>query len=83
MLLLESIPPYRYEPKREEHFCEEMGEYISYGIKVSEIPSGREVRYVCDVSTDKGRVEELCRLATEGILDPIHLSYVIEDFVYS
>ena len=79
----EGIPPYRYEPVKEKYYSADIGEYTSYGIRVSEIPSGREVKYFSDVSTDIKRIEKLCALATGGLLSPMHLLDVIEDYIYS
>ena len=76
-------PILRYEPCESECTDEDGTHYTSYGIRILEALSERTVTEITDVSVDKERVEELCRLATEGLLDPIHIYDVIEDFFYS
>lgn len=78
----ERIPPLIYEAFEEASFLSDIGEYISYGIKVTSLPAMKIVRKICDVSVNKERVEEFCRLATEGILSLCHLDDVLEEYFY-
>lgn len=50
-------------------------EYNSYGIYYN------DSLYINDISVDKKAVEKLVRLCNEGELDPVHLYYVVEDFL--
>lgn len=53
----------------------EIGEYISYGIRMEGGLS------VSDVSLNRDAVEDLVGRMNDGELDPIHFFDVIEDFV--
>ena len=82
LVRFESIPPLLYEVVSDSHFLSDVGDYTSYGIKVTDLVLDKEVSIIPDVSTNKERVEEFCRIATEGILSLSHLYEVIEDFFY-
>ena len=70
---------YLYEAVRHTAISEEIGDYVTYGIRVSE--GGRELSFTADVSTDRETVERLAANCTDGQLDPIHLGDVIEDLL--
>ena len=58
----------------------ENGGYETYGIEAYE--SGKIIRAVGDISTDKTAVSELVRLFNEEELSILHLDIAIEDFLY-
>lgn len=70
---------YLYEAVRHTAISEEIGDYVTYGIRVSE--EGRELGFIPDVSTDGEAVERLAANCTAEVLDPIHLDDVIEDLL--
>lgn len=69
---------FRYLPIKENLRSDELGTYISYGIKAFDTAS-REIMFVHDVSLNEALVTELCRSCTLHQLHPIHLLDVIED----
>ncbi len=69
---------FRYIPFRESLYSDEIGSYISFGIKVFD-SSGKEIASVSDVSADEAFVTALCKKCTLYRLQPIHLLDVIED----
>ena len=70
---------YLYEAVQHTAISEEIGDYVTYGIRVSE--DGRELSFTADVSTDGEAVERLAANCTDGQLAPIHLGDVIEDLL--
>ena len=70
---------YLYEAVRHTAISEEIGNYVTYGIRVSE--DGFELGFTPDVSTDMETVVRLAANCTAGQLDPIHLGDVIEDLL--
>ena len=70
---------YLYEAVQHTAISEEIGDYVTYGIRVSE--DGRELSFTADVSTDGEAVERLAANCTDGQLAPIHLEDVIEDLL--
>ena len=71
--------PYHYCIVRENLRSEELGDYVSYGIRVYR--GEEEVAFVSDVCGDSAELERLTALCTERGLDMAHLSDVIEDFL--
>ncbi len=69
---------FHYTPIRGTHSDEENGEYISYGICVTD-DFGTEVCKVCDVSLSLATVEDICEKATRLLLLPHRLYEIIED----
>ena len=69
---------YRYVPFKEKLHSDELGTYISFGIKAFD-SSDCLIASVSDVSTDKVFVQDLCEKCTLHQLHPIHLLDVIED----
>ena len=69
---------YRYVPFKEKLYSDEIGTYISFGIKVVD-PLNRPITSVSDVSTNKVVVTKICKQCTLYRLHPIHLLDVIED----
>ncbi len=68
----------RYIPVQKKFKSDELGEYISFDIKI--INENNDILLsVPDVSTDGKLVSDLCSLCTAGKLDPIHIYDVIED----
>ena len=78
----ESIPPLLYQPVESLCFLSDIGEYISYGIKVVSLPRGKVLFEIPDVSTNKEKVDEFCRAATCGVLSLSHIYDVIEEYFY-
>ena len=70
-------PYYVYEPVRQESKNEELGTYVTYGIRVSS--NGTQIAFASNVSTNESEVRELTTLCTKEQLEPIHLNDVIED----
>ena len=68
----------RYLPFREELYSDDIGKYVSYGIRVLN-SQGHIIESVSDVSVDKDFVTELCYLWTRHQLSPIHMRDVLED----
>ncbi len=71
---------YRYEMYEENMESEELGVYVTYGIKAFGA-SGEMLCAVSDVSTDRALVQTLCESCTAEQLYPIHLRDVIEDSI--
>lgn len=70
---------YIYEPIRQTVVSDDLGEYVTYGIRV--LSNGKPLSLVTDVSTDMDTVERLSALCTKEQLDPIHLMDVISDAI--
>ena len=70
---------YLYVPLEESCFTDDAGEYISYGIAVTD--DGGDAGKVSDVSTDLELVREICEKCNRGQLDPLQLREVIEDHI--
>ena len=68
---------YVYEAVREVLISEELGKYVTYGIRCSR--NLREIAFVSDVSADAADIELLVDLCNKEQLEPIHLYDVIED----
>lgn len=69
---------YRYVPFKEKLHSDELGTYISFGIKVFDSLNCL-ITSVSDVSTNEAFVQDLCEKCTLHQLHPIHLLDVIED----
>lgn len=67
----------RYVSIKERLHADELGEYETYGIRVT-TEGGEEIAAVSDVSPDGCLVDELCRQCNERELSPIYLMDVIE-----
>lgn len=59
---------------------EELGTYVTYGVRAVE--DGVLVASVCDVSTDHDTVSKIVDRCNEGGLDKIHLSDVVSDCLF-
>ena len=70
----------RYLPFREELYSDDIGAYVSYGIRVLD-SRGQVIASVSDVSVDKDLVDKLCYLWTRYELSPIHLEDAIEEVI--
>jgi hypothetical protein len=73
---------YFYQVIKEEFYRGDIGDYVSFGIRVIYATYGIycEVLRVSDISPDKHNVSELASLCTKAQLRPIHLLDVIEDY---
>ncbi|MBQ8345150.1 MAG: hypothetical protein IJY42_02670 [Clostridia bacterium] len=71
---------FRYVAEVEALETEELGAYISHGIRVIRVEE-TPVSFVSDVSTDGEEVRRLAELCTLRELDPEHLPDVIENFL--
>ena len=67
----------RYEVETKILCSEELGEYVTYGIRACE--GGVIVESVSDISTDHALVQKLVDRCNEGGLDTIHLSDFVTD----
>lgn len=63
----------RYEAVKERVHSDELGEYDTYGIRVT-----TEIASVPDVSLDGALVDELCRQFNEQGISPLRLLDVID-----
>lgn len=63
----------RYEAVKERVHSDELGEYDTYGIRVT-----TEIASVSDVSIDGAKVDELCRAFNECELSPLCLLDAID-----
>ncbi|MBR0442949.1 MAG: hypothetical protein IIX15_01275 [Clostridia bacterium] len=63
----------RYEAVKERVHSDELGEYETFGIRVT-----TEIASVSDVSIDGARVDELCRQFNERDLSPLRLLDAID-----
>ena len=63
----------RYEAVKERVRSDELGEYDTYGIRVT-----TEIASVSDVSIDGAKVDELCRSFNERELSPLRLLDAID-----
>ena len=70
---------YSYEAVAQTLTADELGTYLTYGIRVS--LAERELAFVSDVTADRREIETLVKLCNDGQLDPVHLNDVIEDFL--
>jgi hypothetical protein len=68
----------QYLPFREELHSDDIGTYVSYGIRVLD-SQGNMIESISDVSVDKNFVTELCYLWTRYQLSPIHIQDILED----
>lgn len=68
-----------YQAIKENLYHEDIGNYVSYGIAVTQ--DGVTVDFISDVSVDEDEVRELARIFTESGLSPIHLVDAVEDFL--
>lgn len=67
-----------YVPFTENLCSDELGSYISFGIKAID-SLDRPIATVSDVSTNEAFVTDFCKRCTLQQLHPIHLLDVIED----
>ena len=70
----------KYELYTEHKHNAEYGRYEAYGIRASS--SGRTVRLIGDISTDKEKVSTLVLLFNRERLALCHLDEAVEDFLY-
>ena len=75
---------FRYIPVQERLFSDDIGFYVSYGIRaVKETETeAEEIICISDVCTERDTVDNLTSLCTKLQMDPVHLLDVIEDFLY-
>ena len=64
-----------YELEEESLFDENIGNYISYGIRMADGST------IADISTDRDAVSTLIHMMNEYRLDKIHVQEVIDDFL--
>ena len=68
----------QYLPIREAHYSDDLGRYISFGIKAVD-SRNNVILFISDVSVNESLVNSICIDCTKGELNPIHLLDVIED----
>lgn len=71
---------FRYIPFEEILCSDELGSYISFGIKAVD-DLNNSIISVSDVSTNESVVADLCNCCTLYRLHPIHLLDIIDDFI--
>ena len=54
---------------------------VSFGIMILENDLTR--RYICNVTTDYGKISELVNKMNEFHIEPCHMENIIEDFKYT
>lgn len=67
-----------YRPFKEILRSEDLGTYVTYGIRIVDSNRG-EIGRVSDVSVNETFVADLCRRLTRYRLSPIHLADVLDD----
>ena len=70
----------RYLLVQEELQKEELGRYLSYGIRAVD-DSGKQIAFVSDVSADPTVAAQIAGLCTVGQLDPEQLRDVIQNMI--
>ena len=68
----------QYLPFREELHSDDIGAYVSYGVRVID-SQGNITESISDVSVDEKFVTDLCNLWTQYQLSPIHIRDVLDD----
>ncbi|MBE6825076.1 MAG: hypothetical protein E7513_07010 [Ruminococcaceae bacterium] len=69
-----------YKLFKQDKYYNNCGYYSTYGIIV--FKDKKHIRTVCDISTNKEKVQKLVDKFNAYKLDPTHLSMAIEDFLY-
>ena len=72
-----------YMPLKEHLSHPNLGNYISYGIRVRLVRKAycKDIVFVSDISTDPKFISHISILFTREQLDPIHLPDVLEDLL--
>lgn len=67
-----------YKVVKQKLFTEELGKYVSYGIRIHTEGSCFVLQ---DVSTNKRELRRMVALCNKHRVDPRHLTEIIEDFL--
>lgn len=67
---------YRYQCIEQKLYNENVGEYITYGIEITD-----DNMIVNDVSCNKEKVDDIVRIINKYQVSPIHLDEIIEDLL--
>ena len=70
-----------YQVDQEKIYHPDIGEYVTYGVKIISAGSVCVMDVISDVSVSERKVTELIRICNELDLRPCHLRDVIEDFL--
>ncbi len=73
---------YLYKLVKERLFNEDIGEYETYGIEVTD-ESGSRVDYQTDVTVDKESAEKFVELINKTALRPCMFHKAVEDIFYT
>ena len=68
----------RYLPFREELYSDDIGAYVSYGVRVID-SQGNITESISDVSVYEKFVTDLCNLWKQHQLFPIHIQDILGD----
>lgn len=67
---------YKYQCIIQKFYNENVGEYITYGIEITD-----DNMIVNDVSCNKEKVDDIVRIINKYQVSPIHLDEIIEDLL--
>ncbi len=67
---------YNYKCVEQKLYDENIGEYITYGIEITD-----DNMIMNDVSCSKEKVDDIVRIINKYQLSPIHLDEIIEDLL--
>lgn len=72
---------YFYQVIKEEFYHEDIGDYVTFGLKVVFATYGvySEILKISDISTDKNSVVKLADLCNRNQVSPLHILDVIQD----
>lgn len=72
---------YKYSIEKENNFHKEIGNYTSYGIKVTLVNKNisQNIEYISDVFVDEKMAYDFINKCNKNKLEPVHIYDAIED----
>ncbi len=70
-----------YKLRRDKLFCEDAGNYISYGMDIYNTQTQKLIRSIKDICLKKEPLERLITKCNKLQPDIIHIGDIIEDFL--
>lgn len=70
-----------YKLRRDKLFCEDAGNYISYGMDIYNTQTQKLIRSIKDICLKKEPLERLITKCNKLQPDIIHIDDIIEDFL--
>ncbi|MCH5185185.1 MAG: hypothetical protein J1F64_03575 [Oscillospiraceae bacterium] len=67
-----------YQSFKEHRFCEEIGEYVTYGIKTED-----EAYTISDISSNDEVIDNITGCMNKNDVSVLHMNDVIEDMIIS